>query len=65
MSTAQNRRRVIRFVEHMQCWGIPVTREKLIDMNWPDGKPDPWEADNEADLPEELQDWSQFERNKA
>jgi hypothetical protein len=48
-------------VEHMQRCGIPVTRENFIDMNWPDGKPDPWEADHEADVPDELQDWSQFE----
>jgi hypothetical protein len=38
-------------VEHMQRHGIPVTRENFIEWNWPDGKPDPWEADHEADLP--------------
>jgi hypothetical protein len=47
-------------VEHMQRHGIPVTRENFIEWNWPDGKPDPWEADHEADLPDELQDWPAF-----
>jgi hypothetical protein len=28
-------------------------------MNWPE-KPEPWTAEHEADLPKELQDWSQF-----
>jgi hypothetical protein len=47
-------------VEHMQRRGIPVTRENFIALNWPGGKPDPWEADHEADLPDELQDWTAF-----
>jgi len=41
--------------------GIPVTRENYyIAMNW--GEPVPeWTAELEAELPEELQDWSLFE----
>jgi hypothetical protein len=41
-------------VEHLKRIGLPITRERVIDFNWPDGKPEPWEADHEADLPEEL-----------
>ena len=40
--------------------GIPVTRENYIDLAW--GNPLPqWTAELEAQLPEELQDWSLFE----
>jgi hypothetical protein len=30
---------------------IPLTREKWISMAWPDGKPDPWTADCEEQVP--------------
>jgi hypothetical protein len=46
--------------EMMQQGGVPVTRENYIELNW--GKPLPmWDAELEAQLPEELQDWSLFE----
>jgi hypothetical protein len=53
-------RREHPIVEHLKRIGLPITRERVIDFNWPDGKPDPWEADHEADLPDELQDWQAF-----
>jgi hypothetical protein len=40
--------------------GIPVTRENYIELNW--GEPLPqWTSELEAELPDELQDWSLFE----
>jgi len=40
--------------------GIPVTRENYIAVNW--GEPvQEWTSELEAELPEELQDWSRFE----
>jgi hypothetical protein len=59
------RRREHPVIEHLKRIGGPITRERVIDFNWPDGKPDPWEADHEADLPEEFQDWSWLERSQA
>jgi hypothetical protein len=45
--------------------GIPVTRQNYIDMAYAGIElPDPWPAELEAELPAELQDWSQFERPK-
>ena len=35
--------------------GRPVTRQEYIEYNYPDGIPDPWTAENEAELPEALQ----------
>ena len=40
--------------------GIPVTRENYIDLNW-GGEPKNWTAEQEGQLPKELQDWSLFE----
>ena len=39
---------------------VPITRENFIKWSFPDGTPDPWLVDYEAELPEELQDWSIF-----
>lgn len=41
--------------------GDPVTRESYIAAAYGGDMPDPWTAEDEAELPEELQDWSQFE----
>ena len=40
--------------------GIPVTRENYIATNLGEPLPE-WTAELEAELPEELQDWSLFE----
>jgi hypothetical protein len=40
----------------MREYNIPVTRENYIACNWPDNRPDPWTAEDEAELPEFLQD---------
>jgi hypothetical protein len=45
--------------------GRPVTRENYVTRNWMDGPPDPWTAEDEEQLPPQLQDWSQFERGKT
>jgi len=45
-------------VQLLQAAEVEVTRENWIDANWGAEIPDPWTAEHEADLPEELQDWS-------
>ena len=40
--------------------GIPITRKNYVAFNW-GKKPKPWTAEHEAELPEELQDWSAFD----
>jgi hypothetical protein len=44
-------RAIIAFIREA---GLPVTRENYIATNWPD-VPDPWTAEDEAELPEFLQ----------
>ena len=39
---------------------IPITRENYISYIYPDGIPNPWDAELEASLPETLQDWSEI-----
>jgi len=39
----------------MRKHGIEITRENYIASNWPDNRPDPWTAEDEAELPESLQ----------
>lgn len=46
-------------VKQMRADGTPITRENYIEMAWPE-VPDPWLPEHEAELPVELQDWSQF-----
>lgn len=38
--------------------GVPVTRAGYIDVNWGSTPPTPWTVEDEAELPEELQDYS-------
>jgi hypothetical protein len=47
-------------IEMLGELGLPVTRQYYIDLNW-SPVPDPWTPDDEAELPEELQDWTRFE----
>jgi hypothetical protein len=35
--------------------GFPLTRETFIEINWNGEPPDPWTAEDEAELPEFLQ----------
>jgi hypothetical protein len=44
----------------MRAAGIPITRENYIAANW-GSEPPEWNRELEAELPEELQDWSLFE----
>jgi hypothetical protein len=41
-----------------------VTRQNYIGLAYCGDPPKPWASELEADLPVELQDWSQFERRK-
>jgi hypothetical protein len=49
-----------RVIALMKEAGIPVTRENYIATSWGEPLPE-WTAELEAELPEELQDWSLFE----
>lgn len=40
--------------------GEDITRESYIAHNWAGLDVSDWTAENEAELPEELQDWSLF-----
>jgi hypothetical protein len=42
--------------------GIPITRENYVEFNLGE-QPEPWTAEHEAELPEELQDWSAFDED--
>jgi hypothetical protein len=44
----------------MKRHGIPVTREHFIHINWMGSPPDPWTAEDEEQLPTDLQNWEQF-----
>jgi hypothetical protein len=46
-------------LELLQEYKIPVTRENYLHLAY-FGKPPPWTAELEAELPEQLQDWKQF-----
>ena len=39
----------------MRKKNIPLTRDNYIDLNWGEARPDPWDAEAEAMLPDELQ----------
>lgn len=34
-----------------------MTREEWIEINWLGEPPEPWDAESEAQLPPEMQDW--------
>jgi hypothetical protein len=40
----------------MRDRGIPITRENYIEMNWMGDPPEPWTAEDEDQLPEELRE---------
>ncbi len=42
--------------------GLPVTRDEYLKVAYFGEPPKEWTAELEAELPKELQDWSQFER---
>jgi tripartite-type tricarboxylate transporter receptor subunit TctC len=44
--------------------GYPVTRENWLAMAYPDGEPEPWTAELEATLPEELQDQEELKEKE-
>ena len=48
----------------MKKWDIPITREDYLHIAYFGEVPDSWGAELEANLPPQLQDWSQFERPK-
>jgi hypothetical protein len=41
--------------------GLEITRANYIAFNWGNTAPEPWTAENEAELPNELRDPSQIE----
>ncbi len=48
-----------KFAKYLAANGIPVTRENYIDLAWGANPPE-WNAELEAELPQELQNWSLF-----
>jgi hypothetical protein len=46
-------------LEDMRAAGLAITRENFILYNWA-GIPVEWDDEHEAELPEDLQDWSLF-----
>ena len=42
-------------LEFMKRKGMPLTREKYLEQAYPEGTPDPWTAELEAELPEQFQ----------
>lgn len=42
----------------MKKYGLEITRDNYIAFNWGNPTPDPWTAENEVELPDELQDFS-------
>jgi hypothetical protein len=50
-----------RLLQWMKGNGVPITRETYIELAWGSLLPDPWTKEDEAYLPGELQDWTQFE----
>jgi hypothetical protein len=42
----------------LRAENVPVTRENWIDLSYGHEVPSPWTAECEAELPEDLQDWS-------
>jgi hypothetical protein len=49
----------------MQKRGMPLTRESYLMRAYPEGVPKPWTAELEEGLPEELQDYRQFDLPEA
>lgn len=49
----------------MKMAGVEITRQNYIDCVYLGTPPDPWTALDEAELPDELQDWSLFEVHGA
>ena len=50
-----------RLASWMKTHGVAVTRERYIGLNWGSDAPTPWTPELEAELPDELQDWSSFQ----
>jgi hypothetical protein len=50
-------------IDMMHAHGIPITREAYIELAYMGAPPSEWTAENEADLPAELQDWSKVKTN--
>jgi hypothetical protein len=47
-------------IELLNSVGAEITRENYIELNWMGNPPEEWTVEDELQLPEELQDWSQF-----
>ena len=48
-------------VTWMKANDVAVTRDNYVALNWGHDAPDPWTSEDEMELPEQLQDWDQFE----
>lgn len=41
-------------LDYMRAKGIPITRKNFLELNFPDGVPDPMPAELEQEFPEEV-----------
>ena len=48
-------------VELLEKAGVPLTRENYLNMAYLGNPPKELEAEQEAELPKELQDWRKFQ----
>jgi hypothetical protein len=49
----------------MRAAGVAITREAWIDCAYGSEIPDPWTFEDEAQVPEELQDWDAVQADDA
>lgn len=49
----------------MKRYNVPVTRDNYLHVAYMGEVPHPWTAELEANLPPQLQDWSQFKNGKG
>ena len=49
----------------MRRANVPLTRQNYIDLAYGNTPPVPWTAEDESDLPEELQNWAPFNTQAA
>jgi len=48
-------------LQWMQENGVAITRDAYLKLAKGSSLPDPWTAEEEANLPPELQDWTRFQ----
>ncbi len=52
-------------IKYMRKMDIPLTRSAWLMLNWGSSLPEPWTAEHELELPDELQDMSKVEPDET